>query len=49
MDQYRLESKRGDGTFSEVFMAYSLKTGKYVAIKCMKKKFETIEKVRRLK
>jgi renal tumor antigen len=49
MDQYRLEAKRGDGTFSEVFMAYSLKTGKYVAIKCMKKKFETIEKVKKLK
>ena len=30
-------------------MAYSLKTGKYVAIKCMKKKFETIEKVKKLK
>lgn len=42
MDQYRLEAKKGDGTFSEVFMAESLKTGRHVAIKCMKKKFESI-------
>jgi renal tumor antigen len=49
MDQYRLEIKKGEGTFSEVFMAQCLRTGKYVAIKCMKKKYETIEKVRKLK
>lgn len=49
MDQYRLESKKGEGTFSEVFMAQSIKNHKYVAIKCMKKKYESIEKVRRLK
>ena len=30
-------------------MAQSLKNNKYVAIKCMKKKYESIEKVRRLK
>lgn len=39
MDQYRLEAKRGEGTFSEVFMAQSLKNNRYVAIKCMKKKY----------
>ena len=49
MDQYRLESKKGEGTFSEVFMAQSIKNHKYVAIKCMKKKYESIEKVKRLK
>ena len=30
-------------------MAQSLKNSKYVAIKCMKKKYETVEKVRKLK
>jgi renal tumor antigen len=49
MDQYRLESKKGEGTFSEVFMAQSIKNHKLVAIKCMKKKYETIEKVKKLK
>jgi len=49
MDQYRLEAKKGEGTFSEVFMAQSIKTHKFVAIKCMKKKYETIEKVKKLK
>ena len=49
MDQYRLEAKKGEGTFSEVFMAQSIKTHKLVAIKCMKKKYETIEKVKKLK
>jgi renal tumor antigen len=49
MDQYRLEEKKGEGTFSEVFMAQSLKNGRHYAIKCMKKKYETIEKVKKLK
>ena len=49
MDQYRLEAKKGEGTFSEVFMAQSIKNHKLVAIKCMKKKYETIEKVKKLK
>lgn len=39
MDQYKLEYEKGSGTFSVVFTAMSLKTGKQVAIKCMKKKF----------
>ena len=30
-------------------MAQSLRNNKYVAIKCMKKKYETVEKVRKLK
>lgn len=48
MDQYRLESKKGDGAFSEVFQAHSVKTGRQVAIKCMKKQYHSIEKVRKL-
>ena len=49
MDQYRLEREKGNGTFSVVFEAVSIKTGQRVAIKCMKKKFESVDKVRRLK
>ena len=30
-------------------MAQSLKNGRHYAIKCMKKKYETIEKVKKLK
>ena len=49
MDQYKLEYEKGSGTFSVVFTALSLKSGKYVAIKCMKKKFDNLEKVKKLK
>jgi renal tumor antigen len=48
MNQYRLEEKIGDGTFSEVFRATSIDTGQTVAIKCMKKKYEKIEQVKKL-
>ena len=41
--EYRLISKKGEGTFSEVLKAQSIKTGKYVAIKCMKQHYENIE------
>ena len=43
--EYRLISKKGEGTFSEVLKAQSIKTGKYVAIKCMKSHFDSIEQV----
>ena len=43
MDQYKLEYEKGSGTFSVVFTAMSLKTGKYVAIKCMIKKLKEIQ------
>ena len=49
MDQYKLEYEKGSGTFSVVFTAISLKTGKHVAIKCMKNKFENLDKVKKLK
>jgi len=44
--RYRLISRQGEGTFSEVFKAQSVKTGRYTAIKCMKNKFDSIEQVR---
>jgi renal tumor antigen len=40
-----LISKKGEGAFSEVLKAQSLKTGNYVAIKCMKTIFTKIEQV----
>jgi renal tumor antigen len=40
-----LISKKGEGTFSEVLKAQSIKTGKYVAIKCMKAHFYNIDQV----
>ncbi len=43
--EYRLLSKKGEGTFSEVLKAQSIKTGKQVAIKCMKNHFDSIEQV----
>ncbi len=36
--EYKLISKIGEGTFSEVIKAQNIKTGKLVAIKCMKEK-----------
>jgi len=49
MHKYRLISKKGEGTFSEVLKAQSIKTGKYVAIKCMKNHFDTIEQINNLR
>ena len=39
-------SKKGEGTFSEVLKAQGVRDGKYVAIKCMKKHFDSLEQVR---
>ncbi|OMJ73525.1 hypothetical protein SteCoe_27786 [Stentor coeruleus] len=49
MYKYRLISKKGEGTFSEVLKAQSIKTGKYVAIKCMKNYFSSLEQVNSLR
>eukprot|EP00747_Dinoflagellata_sp_TGD_P094302 gnl/TRDRNA2_/TRDRNA2_166063_c1_seq1.p1 gnl/TRDRNA2_/TRDRNA2_166063_c1~~gnl/TRDRNA2_/TRDRNA2_166063_c1_seq1.p1 ORF type:complete len:576 (-),score=118.15 gnl/TRDRNA2_/TRDRNA2_166063_c1_seq1:238-1965(-) len=49
MHKYRLISKKGEGTFSEVLKAQSIKSGKYVAIKCMKNHFDSIEQVNNLR
>jgi renal tumor antigen len=39
----------GEGTFSEVLKAESVKTKQKVAIKCMKSHFDSIEKVQNLR
>jgi len=49
MHKYRLISKKGEGTFSEVLKAQSIKNGKNVAIKCMKNSFDSIEQVNNLR
>ena len=49
MHKYRLISKKGEGTFSEVLKAQSIKNGQYVAIKCMKNHFDSIEQVNNLR
>ena len=41
--------KLGEGTFSEVFKAQHLKTGNYVAIKCLKSSFSSLEQVNNLR
>ena len=46
---YRLLSKKGEGTFSEVLKAQCKRTGSYAAIKCMKARFETMENVNNLR
>mmetsp|Transcript_177730 Transcript_177730/g.432413 ORF Transcript_177730/g.432413 Transcript_177730/m.432413 type:complete len:446 (-) Transcript_177730:17-1354(-) len=49
MHKYRLIAKKGEGTFSEVLKAQSIKNGKYLAIKCMKNHFDSIEQVNNLR
>ncbi|KAL3695768.1 hypothetical protein R1sor_009844 [Riccia sorocarpa] len=42
-------AKKGEGTFSEVLKAQCIRTSKYVAIKCMKNNFDSIEQVTSLR
>jgi renal tumor antigen len=49
MQKYRLIKKKGGGTFSEVIMAQSIQNSKYVAIKCMKNHFDSLEQVNNLR
>jgi len=49
MHKYRLISKKGEGTFSEVLKAQYIKNQKYMAIKCMKAHFQNIEQVNNLR
>mmetsp|Transcript_16452 Transcript_16452/g.22964 ORF Transcript_16452/g.22964 Transcript_16452/m.22964 type:complete len:455 (-) Transcript_16452:63-1427(-) len=47
--KYRLVAKKGEGTFSEVIKAQCMKKGQYVAIKCMKTTFDSIDQVNSLR
>jgi renal tumor antigen len=47
--EYHLISKKGEGTFSEVLKAQSINTGQFVAIKCMKSTFTSLEQVNNLR
>ncbi|MEW5304540.1 MAG: hypothetical protein WDW36_007145 [Sanguina aurantia] len=49
MHKYRLVAKKGEGTFSEVLKAQCIKNGKYVAIKCMKNHFDSLDQVNNLR
>ena len=49
MRKYRLVSKKGEGTFSEVLKAQNVKRGTYHAIKCMRNHFESIDQVNTLR
>jgi renal tumor antigen len=49
MHQYKLISRKGEGAFSEVLKAQSIKTGNYAAIKCMKTHFNSVEQVNQLR
>lgn len=46
---YNILGKKGEGTFSQVLHAQHVKTGKYVAIKCMRNVFDGLEQVNRLR
>ena len=46
--KYRILGKAGEGTFSEVLKAVHIHTKKYVAIKCMKQKFHSVQQVREI-
>lgn len=47
--EYRLVAKKGEGTFSEVLKAQSLKNGRSVAVKCMKQTFVSLDQVNNLR
>ncbi|KAA0174570.1 hypothetical protein FNF27_03945 [Cafeteria roenbergensis] len=49
MHKYRLVAKKGEGTFSEVLKAQSLKNGRSVAVKCMKQTFVSLDQVNNLR
>lgn len=49
MADFRLIAKKGEGTFSEVVKAQSIKSSEFVAIKCMKTQFKSIEQVNNLR
>lgn len=47
MDEYKIESKKGEGTYSEVFVAMSRKTGRLVALKYMKASYDSLDRIKK--
>merc|ERR1712062_554490 len=47
--KYRILGKAGEGTFSEVLKGVHIHTKKYVAIKRMKQKFQSVQQVNNLR
>lgn len=47
MDQYKIETKKGEGTYSEVFTAVVRKSGRHVAIKIMKAQYDSVDKIKK--
>lgn len=44
--KYKLISKKGEGTFSEVVKVQNVENGLYYAMKCMKGSFSSLHQVR---
>jgi len=49
MKKYKLVTKKGEGTFSEVVKAQNIETGTFHAIKCMKESYTSASKVNNLR
>jgi len=49
MKKYKLVTKKGEGTFSEVVKAQNIANGSFHAIKCMKENYTSVHKVNNLR
>jgi renal tumor antigen len=49
MENYRVLSKKGEGTFAEVLKCQNLTTGQMCAVKRMKGRFTSLEQVNNLR
>lgn len=47
MENYRIESKKGEGTYSIVYNAVHKQTGDRIALKVMKQPYENIAKIKK--
>lgn len=47
MENYRIEGKKGEGTYSEVFTATSRLDGQRYALKVMKQRYLNLEKIKK--
>ena len=47
MDNYRIECKKGEGTYSIVYNAVHKQTGDRIALKIMKQPYENIAKIKK--